>query len=75
MVRHARTLFLSIYAVHSQQLPVQTGVMNDVQRSLLAATESIQRDEGTLIVEEIEKLKYEIQHDSPLTSVALGQIS
>ena len=46
--------------------------MDDVQRSLLAVTEPNQRDEGGKIIEGIEKLKHEIQHDSPLTLVAPG---
>ena len=66
---------LPLGAVHSLQMSAQTGAIDDVHRAILAVTEPTQRDEGKKIVEGIAKLKYEIQHDKQLTSVASIQIS
>lgn len=47
----------------------RTGVIDDVFRSVSQCDDPEKRDEGKKIVEEIAKLKYEVQHDRQLTYV------
>jgi hypothetical protein len=49
----------------------RTGVIDDVHRAVSKCDEPEKRDEGKKIVEEIAKLKYEVQHDRQLTYVPL----
>jgi len=48
----------------------QTGAIDDAYRSVSACTEPEKHDEGKKIVEQLARLKYEIQHDRALTYVA-----
>jgi hypothetical protein len=50
----------------------RTGIIDDVYRAVSKCDDnSDKRDEGKKIVEEIARLKYEIQHDREITYVAL----
>lgn len=51
---------------------VSTGIIDDVYRSVSKCDdEPEKRDEGKKIVEEIARLKYEIQHDREITYASL----
>lgn len=50
-------------------LTAETGAIDDVHRAVSATTEATKRDEGKRIVEDLAKLKYELQHDRKLTYV------
>jgi hypothetical protein len=50
-------------------LMVQTGAIDDVHRAVSQTTEPTKRDEGKRIIEDLAKLKYELQHDRKLTYV------
>ncbi len=45
----------------------QTGAIDDAYRSVAETEDAEKREEGKKIVEELAKLKYEIQHDRALT--------
>ncbi|KAI9805186.1 MAG: hypothetical protein M1825_001022 [Sarcosagium campestre] len=46
-----------------------TGAIDDVHRATASVEDEEQRDEGKRIVEDLTKLKYELQHDRPLTPI------
>jgi hypothetical protein len=52
---------------------VRTGAIDDVYRAVSKCDEPEKKDEGKKIVEEIAKLKYEVQHDRKLTYVARSE--
>jgi hypothetical protein len=45
----------------------KTGAIDDVHRAVSEVTDEAKRVEGKKIVEELAKLKYELQHDRKLT--------
>jgi hypothetical protein len=45
----------------------QTQAIDDAYRSVSNCDDAEKREEGKKIVEELAKLKYEVQHDRPLT--------
>lgn len=50
----------------------RTGIIDDVFRSVSKCDDDPEkRDEGKKIVEEVARLKYEIQHDREITYVTL----
>jgi hypothetical protein len=49
----------------------QTQAIDDVYRSVSQCEAGAKQDEGKRIVEDLSKLKYEVQHDRPLTYVFL----
>jgi hypothetical protein len=53
---------------------VQTGAIDDVHRAVSETTEASKREEGKRIVEDLAKLKYELQHDRKLTYVPQAPI-
>ncbi|KXX77611.1 Protein-glutamate O-methyltransferase, partial [Madurella mycetomatis] len=44
-----------------------TQAIDDAYRSVAACDDTAKREEGKKIVEELARLKYEVQHDRPLT--------
>jgi hypothetical protein len=46
---------------------VKTGAIDDVHRAVSEVADESKRAEGKRIVEELAKLKYELQHDRKLT--------
>jgi hypothetical protein len=48
-------------------LTKKTGAIDDVHRAVAETMEEEKRAEGKKIIEEIAKLKYELQHDRKLT--------
>ncbi|KAL2015733.1 hypothetical protein VTK56DRAFT_4904 [Thermocarpiscus australiensis] len=46
-----------------------TQAIDDAYRSVAACDDATKRDEGKKIVEELARLKYEVQHDRPLTPI------
>jgi hypothetical protein len=50
---------------------IVTGAIDDLHRTVADVTDEEKRKEGKTIIEELAKLKYEIQHDRQLTWVAL----
>ncbi|CAG8970750.1 hypothetical protein HYALB_00001535 [Hymenoscyphus albidus] len=44
-----------------------TGAIDDVHRAVSETTDDAKRGEGKKIIEELAKLKYELQHDRKLT--------
>lgn len=51
----------------------QTGVIDDAYRSVSQCDNTEKRDEGKRIVEELARLKYEVEHDRPLVYVPTRQ--
>ena len=45
----------------------KTGAIDDVHRSLFDTDNETKQKEGKVILENLAKLKYEVQHDRPLT--------
>lgn len=45
----------------------QTGVIDDVHRAIMVCQDGEKSNEGKIIVKELGKLKYEMQHDRQLT--------
>ena len=45
----------------------QTGVIDDVHRAIMVCQDGEKSNEGKIIVKELGKLKYELQHDRQLT--------
>lgn len=45
----------------------KTGAIDDVHRAVSETTDEAKRTEGKRIVEDLAKLKYELQHDRKLT--------
>jgi hypothetical protein len=60
-----RSMFLPAFG--TLLLTVQTGAVDDVHRSVTDITDELKRAEGKLIVADLAKLKYELQHDRKLT--------
>jgi hypothetical protein len=50
-------------------LTIQTGAIDDVHRAVSETDDEVKRTEGKRIIEELAKLKYELQHDRQLTYV------
>ncbi|PBP16275.1 putative DUF89 domain protein [Diplocarpon rosae] len=49
---------------------ILTGAIDDVHKAVSETTDEAKRDEGKRIVEELAKLKYELQHDRKLSPLA-----
>ncbi|CAL3964528.1 unnamed protein product [Diplocarpon coronariae] len=49
---------------------ILTGAIDDVHKAVSGTTDEAKRDEGKRIVEELARLKYELQHDRKLTPLA-----
>ncbi|PBP25029.1 putative DUF89 domain protein [Diplocarpon rosae] len=49
---------------------ILTGAIDDVHKAVSETTDEAKRDEGKRIVEELARLKYELQHDRKLTPLA-----
>jgi hypothetical protein len=45
----------------------QTGAIDDVHKAVWETTEIAKREEGKRIVQDLAKLKYELQHDRKIT--------
>jgi damage-control phosphatase, subfamily III len=45
----------------------QTGAIDDVHKAVSETTEVAKREEGKRIVQDLAKLKYELQHDRKIT--------
>jgi hypothetical protein len=48
-------------------IPFETGAIDDAYRSVSQCDDAAMRDEGKKIVEELARLKYEVQHDRAIT--------
>ncbi|KAI0199471.1 hypothetical protein F4808DRAFT_212929 [Astrocystis sublimbata] len=48
---------------------IVTGAIDDTYRSVAQCDDAEKRDEGKTIIEELARLKYEMQHDRPLTPI------
>jgi hypothetical protein len=48
-------------------LTIKTGAIDDVHKAVSETKEEEKRNEGKKIVEDLAKLKYELQHDRKLT--------
>ena len=46
---------------------ILTGVIDDVHRTIVDLDDETKRKEGKIILQELAKLKYELQHDRQLT--------
>lgn len=73
MARHHCALTLLIPLVYPLRLTFhfQTQAIDDIYRTVSQIDDAEKQAEGKQIVEKIAKLKYEVQHDRPLTYAAL----
>ena len=53
----------------------QTGAIDDVHRTVVACDDEAKRNEGKAIVENLAKLKYELQHNRQITYMPFSHLT
>lgn len=60
----------AFYSARDRWPVIVTGAIDDVHRAIYASDDDSKRKEGKVILQELAKLKYELQHDRQLTPLA-----
>lgn len=55
--------------VRTLTLPIQTGAVDDIYKSISQTDDAEKQAEGKKIVEQLGALKYEVEHNKPLTPI------